>query len=89
MESKNYDEALKIDSLLLLNFPTSDLHVDAQLNTAKALGGKENYEDQLDLLLRILKENIVPEKVPAVYAQIAEHYEEWTGIERTRDLELL
>lgn len=76
LESENYDEALKLDSLLLLNFPTSDLHIDAQLNIAKSLGGKEQYEDQLDLLLRILKENIVPEKVPAIYAQIAEHYEE-------------
>jgi tetratricopeptide (TPR) repeat protein len=76
LESKNYNEALKIDSLLLLNFPTSDLHIDAQLNSAKALGGIEEYEQQLDLLLRILKENIVPEKVPAIYAQIAEHYEE-------------
>lgn len=76
LQSKNYDEALKLDTLLLLNFPTSDLHVDAQLNNAKALGGKEEYEQQLDLLLRILKENIIPEKVPSIYAQIAEHYED-------------
>jgi len=75
IESQNYDEALKLDSLLLLNFPTSDLHIDAQLNMAKALGGKEEYEQQLDLLLRILQENIVPEKVPSIYAQIGEHYE--------------
>ena len=76
IESKNYDEALMLDSLLLLNFPTTDLHVDAQLNMAKALGGKEEYEQQLDLLLRILQENIVPEKVPSIYAQIGEHYED-------------
>jgi len=76
LESKSYDQALKLDSLLLLNFPTSDLHVDAQLNMAKALGGKEEYEQQLDLLLRILQENIVPEKVPSIYAQIGEHYED-------------
>jgi tetratricopeptide (TPR) repeat protein len=76
IDSKNYDEALKLDSLMLLNFPTSDLHIDAQLNMAKALGGKEEYEQQLDLLLRILQENIVPEKVPSIYAQIGEHYED-------------
>ena len=75
VEAKDYDHALKLDSLLLLNFPTSDLHIDAQLNMARALGGKEQYEEQLDLLLRILQENIVPEKVPSIYAQIAEHYE--------------
>ena len=76
LESKSYDQALRLDSLLLLNFPTSDLHVDAQLNMAKALWGKEEYEQQLDLLLRILQENIVPEKVPSIYAQIGEHYED-------------
>jgi tetratricopeptide (TPR) repeat protein len=76
LELKNYDEVLELDTLLLLNFPTSDLHIDAQLNNAKALGGKEEYEQQLDLLLRILRENIIPEKVPAIYAQIAEHYED-------------
>jgi len=75
-DSENYDEALKLDSLLLLNFPTSDLHIDAQLNMARSLGGKEEYEQQLDLLLRILQENIVPEKVPAIYFQIGEHYED-------------
>jgi tetratricopeptide (TPR) repeat protein len=76
LASKNYDEVLELDTLLLLNFPTSDLHIDAQLNNAKALGGKEEYEQQLDLLLRILRENIVPEKVPSIYTQIAEHYED-------------
>ncbi len=88
IESKNYDEALKLDSLMLLNFPTSDLHIDAQLNMAKALGGKEEYEQQLDLLLRILQENIVPEKVPSIYTQLGEHYEDaalWNPNTETND----
>lgn len=75
LEVKDYDKVLLLDSLLLVNFPTSDLHIDAQLNTAKALGGKEKFEDQMDLLLRILKENIIPEKVPLIYIQLAEFYE--------------
>ena len=62
-------------TILLENFPTSDLHVDAQLIMAKSMGGKEKFEDQLDLLLRVLKENIIPEKVPLIYVQIAEFYE--------------
>jgi len=75
LDSGNYKEAISLDSLLLVTFPTSDLHIDAQLNTAKALGGLEKFEDQLDLILRILKENIIPEKVPLIYSQIAEFYE--------------
>jgi tetratricopeptide (TPR) repeat protein len=60
---------------MLDNFPTSDLHIDAQLLIAKTYGGQEKYEDQFDLLLRILKENIIPEKVPLIYMQIGEFYE--------------
>lgn len=74
-DNKNYDESIKMGTILLENFPTSDLHVDVQLVMAKALGGKEKFEDQLDLLLRILKENIIPERVPLIYVQIAEFYE--------------
>ncbi len=88
LEANNYDEVIALDSLLLISFPTSDLHVDAQLNTAKALGGKEKFEDQMDLLLRILKENIIPEKVPLIYVQIAEFYEgasEWNPGTVTND----
>lgn len=71
----NYDEALKLTDLMLTHFPTSDLHIDAQLLNARVLGAQEKYEDQFDLLLRILKENIIPEKVPQIYLQIGEFYE--------------
>jgi tetratricopeptide (TPR) repeat protein len=74
-DNQNYEESMHLAQVLLDNFPTTDLHVNAQLLMAKSLGGKEKFEDQLDLLLRILKENIIPEKVPLIYTQIAEFYE--------------
>lgn len=74
-DNKNYDESIRLVKYLLENFPTSDLHIDAQLLMAQSLGGKEEFEDQLDLLLRVLKENIIPEKVPLIYVQIAKFYE--------------
>lgn len=74
-ETGEYAKAFQYDSLLLIYFPISDLHIEAQLNMAKALGGQERYEDQLDLLLRLLKENIVPEVVPKIYIQIGQFYE--------------
>ncbi len=70
-----YDESMKLAQLLLDHFPTSDLHIDAQLIIANSYGGKEEYEEQFDLLLRVLKENIIPEKVPSIYAQIGAFYE--------------
>ncbi len=71
----NYDESLKLAQLLLDHFPTSDLHIEAQLLMANTYGAKEEYEEQFDRLLRVLKENIIPEKVPSIYAQIGEFYE--------------
>jgi tetratricopeptide (TPR) repeat protein len=70
-----YDKTLQYIDLMLNNFPTSDLHIDAQLLEAQTLGATEKYEDQFELLLRILKENIIPEKVPHIYMQIGEFYE--------------
>jgi len=74
-ENGKYDQSIKLAQLMLDHFPTSDLHIDAQLLIAKSLGDQEKYEDQFDLLLRILKENIIPEKVPSIYMQIGEFYE--------------
>jgi tetratricopeptide (TPR) repeat protein len=71
----NYEQSIKLSQLMLDNFPTSDLHIDAQLLISKSLGAQEKYEEQFDLLLRILKENIIPEKVPLIYVQLGEFYE--------------
>lgn len=74
-ENGNYEEALKLANMMMDNFPTSDLHIDGQLLICKTLGAQEKYEDQFDLLLRVLKENIIPEKVPIIYSQIGAFYE--------------
>jgi len=74
-ENGNFEESIKINRMLLTHFPTSDMHIDAQLNIAQSLGASEKFEEQFDLLVRILKENIIPEKVPQIYMQIGEFYE--------------
>lgn len=83
-----YDKTINYIDLMLNNFPTSDLHIDAQLLRAQTLGAKEKFEEQFDLLLRILKENIIPEKVPQIYMQIGEFYEnsaKWNPNDVTSD----
>jgi len=74
-EKGEYDKTIRYIGLLLNNFPTSDLHIDAQLLQSKTLGAQEKFEEQFDLLLRILKENIIPERVPEIYMQIGAFYE--------------
>ena len=74
-ENGDYEKSLDLSQVMMDHFPTSDLHIDAQLLISKTLGAQEKYEEQFDLLLRVLKENIIPEKVPGIYLQIAEFYE--------------
>ena len=74
-ENGKPDESMQLSQMILDNFPTSDLHIDAQLLMAKSLGAQEKFEDQFDMLLRVLKENIIPEKVPRIYMQIGQYYE--------------
>jgi len=74
-EQADFKQAIMLNQAMIDNFPMSDLHIDAQLNIARSLGAMEKFEEQLDLLLRILKENIVPERVPEIYVQIAQIYE--------------
>ncbi|MGD9488489.1 MAG: tetratricopeptide repeat protein [Calditrichaceae bacterium] len=70
-----YNEAINTYESLLLKFPTSDLHIETQLRMADSYGAMDKYEEQMDLLLRLLKENIIPDRVPRIYTQIGRFYE--------------
>lgn len=75
VEARNYEEALKSYETLLVLHPTSDLHVDTQLRMAEAYGKLDKFEEQMELLLRVLKENIIPGYVPQIYVQLGKFYE--------------
>jgi len=75
LENGQYKDALNTYQSLLINFPTSDLHIDAKLKMAEAYGKLEDYEKQMETLLQLLNENIIPERVPEIYGQIGEFYE--------------
>ncbi len=72
----NYQDAVNTYKSMILKFPTSDLHIKAQLKIAEAYGKSEDYEAQMDALLTLLKENIIPEEVPQIYVQIGRFYEQ-------------
>ena len=74
-QEQEYDQTMQYCQYILDNFPTTDLHIDTQLLMARTLGSQEKFEEQMDLLLRVLKENIIPERIPQVYIQIGEFYE--------------
>jgi tetratricopeptide (TPR) repeat protein len=74
-QEQKYDQTMQYCQYILDNFPTTDLHIDTQLLMARSLGSQEKFEEQMDLLLRVLKENIIPERIPQIYIQIGEFYE--------------
>ena len=71
----DYDSAIKTYEDLLTRFPTTDLHIETQLKIGACYGQTDRYEDQMTLLLRMLRENIIPDRVPAIYVQIGRFYE--------------
>jgi len=76
LSAGNYSEAIKTYENLLVNFPTSDLHIDGQLKIAAAYGHLENFEEQMNIISRVIKENIIPGRVPEIYVQIGRFYEQ-------------
>ncbi len=71
-----YKEALDTYQRLLIFYPTSELDIDTKLRMAECYNKLEKYEEQMDILLQLLKENLIPEKVPAILTQIGKYYEE-------------
>lgn len=71
----NARAAVQTCERLLLTYPTSNLHIETQLLMSKAYGAQDLYEEQMNLLLRLLRENIIPEYSPQVYVQIGKFYE--------------
>jgi tetratricopeptide (TPR) repeat protein len=75
MMAGNFNKAIETYNKVLLDFPTSNLHIDVQLKIAEAYGKMDKFENQMDQLLRLVRENIVPERVPQIYVQIGKWYE--------------
>ena len=75
LETGDYENAITDYKRLLLDFPTSNLHIDAQIKIAEAYGNLDKFEDQMNQLFRLVKENIIPERVPRIYIQLGKWYE--------------
>lgn len=90
-ETKNYDKAIETYDYIKKNFPDTDYFVEVNIGKARALGKKEHYEDQLDLIYKTLKANIMPQKVPRIYVEIGNFYQKFApfdpGLSGTGGLE--
>lgn len=76
----NYENAFRAYGSIYNNYPTSREYIDAAIGLSKTYGKLENYEKKFDILYALLRENLIPSKVPDVYNAIAEFYVESAGI---------
>lgn len=74
-DKKDFGNAIDNYKKLLLEFPTSNLHIKAQLKIAECYAGLDKWEEQFETLQRLIRENIIPEEVPQLYVQIGKFYE--------------
>lgn len=79
-DAKDYENAFRAFGDVYHNYPTSREYVDAAIGLSKCYGALADYEHAFDLIYSLLKENLIPSKVPEIYNTIASFYEKSAGI---------
>jgi tetratricopeptide (TPR) repeat protein len=76
----DYESAFLAYGVIYKEYPTSREYIDATIGLSRCYGQLQNHEKEFELLYNLLRENIIPSKVPQVYNAIAEFYENSAGI---------
>lgn len=76
----NTKEAFRNYSIIYKRYPTSREYIDAVLGLSRCYNDMGEYEEGMDLLLNLLRENIIPSRVPEIYNEMAKYYEINAGI---------
>ncbi|RMH78400.1 MAG: hypothetical protein D6681_20105 [Calditrichaeota bacterium] len=79
-ENQDYENAFRAYGIIYYNYPNSREYVDAAIGLAKCYGAMDKYEKEFEILYQLLRENLIPTKVPQIYNAIAEFYEQSAGI---------
>lgn len=79
-QSGDYDNAFRSYGIVYYDYPSSREYIDAAIGLSKCYGAMQSYEKQFEILYNLLRENLIPTKVPGVYNAVAEFYERSAGI---------
>ncbi len=76
----NLDDAFRAYGLIYERFPTSREYIDAVIGLSRCYSDYGNYEKSFDLLYNLVRENMVPSRVPEIYIEMARYFEVNAGI---------
>ena len=76
----NLDEAFRAYGLIYERFPTSREYIDAVIGLSRCYSDYGNYEKSFDLLYNLVRENMVPSRVPEIYIEMGRYFEVNAGI---------
>jgi outer membrane protein assembly factor BamD (BamD/ComL family) len=73
-------DAFRAYSIIYKKYPTSREYIDAAIGLAHTYNDMGEYEKGMQILLNLVRENIVPSRVPEIYNEMAQYYEDNAGI---------
>lgn len=76
----NVEAAAQSYAKIYNNFPTSREYIDAVIGLSRCYNDMGNYEKGMDLLYNLIRENMIPSRVPDIYNEMAKYYEVNAGI---------
>lgn len=76
----NIEKALEAYDIIYGRYPTSREYIDAVIGMAKCYNDMGEFEKGMDLLYNLIRENMVPSRVPEIFNEMAKYYEVNAGI---------
>lgn len=74
------EDAFRTYKVIYDRFPTSREYISAAIGLSRCYNDLGNYEKGFDVLLSLLKENLIPSRVPEIYNEIGRYFEVNAGI---------
>lgn len=76
----NSEKAFATYSIIYEDFPDSREYIDAVIGLARTYNDLGKYEKGMSMLYDLLRENMMPQKVPQIYNELAHYYEVNAGV---------
>ena len=71
----NMEDAIKAYEMIYNRYPTSREYISAVLGMARSYNNLGDFERGFSLLYSLIRENMVPSRVPEIYNEMARYYE--------------